>query len=489
MKNNLKVISCVIFYLLFSLNVWWCNGETEDVGAIMEKTEKEALYSAIQGFVGSLWNGSDLYPDPCGWTPIQGVSCDLINEFWYVTDLSIGPLHDNSLSCTQNPEFRPQIFELKHLKSLSFFNCFVSPNNLFTLPTNNWEKLAPTLESLEFRSNPSLVGPIPSTFGNLKNLQSLVLIENGITATFPTNIGNLVHLKRLVISGNKFSGRIPETLGNLKELLILDLSRNALSGHLPISIGYLISLLKLDLSNNMLVGNIPSNIGNLKSLTLLDLRGNNISGGLTRSIEEMDSLQELVLSSNPVGGDINNVDWQKLQNLIILDLSNLGLSGEFPKSMIKLKKLRYVGLGNNHLTGDLPSDIANMPGVGAIYVNGNNLTGELKFSETFYGRLGRRFGAWNNPNLCYTGGRALIGVLPCKSEEKLVKTNLKYGLGDENGKLLQQHSVWITPITESNSLNPNSISSLGVYSSAFDGVWWVFLVESFMMVFLWNFFL
>lgn len=37
----------------------------------MEKREQEALYSAIQGFVGEWWNGSDLYPDPCGWTPIQ----------------------------------------------------------------------------------------------------------------------------------------------------------------------------------------------------------------------------------------------------------------------------------------------------------------------------------------------------------------------------------------------------------------------------------
>lgn len=37
----------------------------------MEKKEKEALYSAIEGFVGKGWNGSDLYPDPCGWTPIQ----------------------------------------------------------------------------------------------------------------------------------------------------------------------------------------------------------------------------------------------------------------------------------------------------------------------------------------------------------------------------------------------------------------------------------
>lgn len=37
----------------------------------MEKHEKEALYSAIQGFVGNEWNGSFLYPDPCGWTTIE----------------------------------------------------------------------------------------------------------------------------------------------------------------------------------------------------------------------------------------------------------------------------------------------------------------------------------------------------------------------------------------------------------------------------------
>ncbi|KAK7368717.1 hypothetical protein VNO80_10746 [Phaseolus coccineus] len=39
----------------------------------MEKAEQEALYSSIQGFVGNSWNGLDLYPDPCGWTPIQRI--------------------------------------------------------------------------------------------------------------------------------------------------------------------------------------------------------------------------------------------------------------------------------------------------------------------------------------------------------------------------------------------------------------------------------
>jgi len=37
----------------------------------MKKKEKEVIYSVIQGFVGKWWNGSYLYPDPCGWTPIQ----------------------------------------------------------------------------------------------------------------------------------------------------------------------------------------------------------------------------------------------------------------------------------------------------------------------------------------------------------------------------------------------------------------------------------
>lgn len=45
------------------------NGASDE--APMDKAEKEALYTAIRGFVGDWWNGSYLYPDPCGWTPIQ----------------------------------------------------------------------------------------------------------------------------------------------------------------------------------------------------------------------------------------------------------------------------------------------------------------------------------------------------------------------------------------------------------------------------------
>lgn len=66
------------FYSLLLLSLLFrCTGDeslpevTDSEEAPMDKREREALYSAIQGFVGDSWNGSALYPDPCGWTPIQ----------------------------------------------------------------------------------------------------------------------------------------------------------------------------------------------------------------------------------------------------------------------------------------------------------------------------------------------------------------------------------------------------------------------------------
>ncbi|GMI99954.1 hypothetical protein like AT1G68780 [Hibiscus trionum] len=435
----------VLAVCILCLGVWCCGqadnteaSASASAAAPMEKAEQAALYSAIQGFVGNWWNGSDLYPDPCGWTPIQGVSCDIIGGLWYITALSIGPVHDNSLACDTNVEFRPQLFQLKHLKSLSFFSCFISSSrrHQFTIPGDNWEKLAGNLVSLEFRSNPGLIGQIPTSFGYLKKLQSLVLLENGLTGEIPTSIGNLTNLNRLVLAGNRFTGKIPDSFGMLKELLILDLSRNSLSGHLPLGVGGLTSLLKLDLSNNRLKGKLFADVACLKNLTLLDLRHNKFSGGLSQHVLDMFSLEELMLSSNPLGGDIMSLDWQSLQNLVVLDLTSTGLIGEIPESLSELKRLRYLSLGNNNLTGNLPPKLASLPDLNALYLNGNNLTGVLQFSQVFYGKMGKRFGAWNNPNLCYPVGsmtttNAPYGVKPCQRGVTLLEPNSTAKLGDD----------------------------------------------------------
>ncbi|KAK4260898.1 hypothetical protein QN277_003959 [Acacia crassicarpa] len=410
-----------VIFICFLLGAT-CVVQEELEVAPMEKRELEALYSTIQGFAGNWWNGSDLYPDPCGWTPIQGISCDLFNGFWYVTSLNIGPIHENSISCSQKSEFRPQLFEFKHLQSLSFFNCFVSRDqNPVTIPTGNWEKLSGSLESLEFRSNPGLIGKIPTSFGLLNNLKSLVLLGNGLTGEIPPDIGNLMKLKRLVLAGNSCSGQIPDIFSKLSELLILDLSGNSLSGSLPLSLGSLTSLLKLDVRSNNLEGNLLNGFGNLKNLTLMDLRNNRFQGGLVLSIQEMYSLEELALSNNPIGGSFSVLKWENLQNLVILELSNMGLTGEIPESITELRRLRFLGLRDNHLTGNLNPKLESLPCLNALYLSGNNLTGDLKFSKQFYGKMGSRFGAWDNPNLCYPVGeistsQVPFGVRPCHQE-------------------------------------------------------------------------
>ncbi|KAJ1403146.1 Leucine-rich repeat domain superfamily [Sesbania bispinosa] len=365
--------------------------------------EQEALYSTIQGFVVIHGMAHDLYPDPCGWTPIQGVSCDLFNGFGF-----------------QLPS-----------------------------PLENWEKLAGSLESLEFRSNQGLIGNIPSSFGSLKNLQSLVLLENGLTGQIPPDIGNLIKLKRLVLAGNYFSGRIPD-------------------------IFCLTSVLKLDLSHNHLKGNLLNEFANLKNLTLMDLRNNRFYGGLTMSFEEMYSLEEMVLSNNPLGGDIRALKWENLQNLVILDLSNMGLTGEIPESISELKKLRFLGLSDNNLTGNLSPKLETLPCLNALYLSRNNLTGDLKFSKEFYGKMGRRFGAWNNPNLCYPVGvmstsHIPYGVKPCQKEVNLLESNTKNGLlnGDMNK-------------------TSHFITSMGFSSCAPNGFWWTFLEEILMIGLLLN---
>ncbi|KAF3328999.1 piriformospora indica-insensitive protein 2-like protein [Carex littledalei] len=442
---------CIVQGLVLLL-IWFNNGamlvKTEE-GAPMENKEKEALYSVIQNFVGGSWNGSGLYPDPCGWSPIQGVSCDLFKGLWYITSLSIGPVLDNSLQCAPGANFTPMLFELTHLKSLSFFDCFSLNQQLaITIPSTGWDKFATTLETLEFRSNPGLTGPIPTSLGMVKSLKSLVIVGNGLTGEVPFEIGHLVNLRRLVISGNRLTGSIPTSIGGLT------------------------SLLKLDLSHNLLQGNLPTEIGNLKDLNLMDLRNNTFTGGLVPSLQNMVSLQDLLMSNNLLlGGTLMSIGWSNMVNLTTLDLSNTGITGSIPNSLLGLKSMRCLALDNNHLSGNVPQNLANMPNLSALYINGNNFTGELGFSHDFYERLGRRFASWNNPSLCYNareireGHKGPFGVQKCTGDK-----GASFGQGDKVDR-------------PGPDVNSSLLVSFGLPGYRVSGFWWLVLVRELVATF------
>ncbi|XP_042473067.1 piriformospora indica-insensitive protein 2-like [Zingiber officinale] len=423
----MRKMSCSwAFLLLVSPILLASHGLSEPESSIiapMEEAEQEALYLVLQDLVGKWWNGSELYPDPCGWTQIQGVSCDLFDGLWYVTSLNIGPIFDNSLRCSQQARFNPLLFQLKHLRSLSFFNCF-SRHQQIIIPSSNWKKLSGSLKTLEFRSNRGLVGGIPDDIVQLSELESLVIVENSMDGELPTELGKLEHLKRLMLSGNHFVGRIPNSICvSSTELLIMDLSRNLLTGPLPPCLRNLTSLLKLDLSDNRFDGSLPPELGRLENLTLLDLRNNNFSGGLARSLNGMASIQDLLLAHNPnLGGSLEETEWGNLRELTTLDFSHAGLTGAIPEAMAALKKLRYVALDGNGLTGSVSPEFASLPCLGALYLNGNDFTGRLEFPQEFYQRLGKRFAPWGNPNLCYdiaeTAEIIPYGVAQCKQDHQ-----------------------------------------------------------------------
>lgn len=465
-------------------------GAAAEAEAPMDEKEKRALYAAIESFVGTGWNGSGLFPDPCGQTPIQGVSCDLFNGLWYPTAITIGPVLDNSLQCAQDASFSPELFTLRRLKSLTFYACFPASNPTpIPASSSTWEKLAGTLETLELRSNPGLAGPIPASLGRLSSLQSLVLVDNrNLTGPVPPELGALARLRRLVLSGNALSGPIPATLGNNNNnghggsssssssmLLILDMSRNYLTGSLPPSLGGLNRLLKMDLSNNLLQGSIPMELSGLQSLTLLDLRNNSLTGGLLPelALQSMAALQDLLLSNNPkLGGTLmmKNSGWDKVApSLATLDLSNLGLVGGIPESMGKMTRLRFLALDHNRLSGPVPPGLAAMPSIGALYLNGNNLTGALRFEPEFYRRMGSRFASWDNPGLCYSnggGGAAPAGVAVCKDVQEPPASSI--GVRDDKvgGRKPEASSSIVA-----------SSSSVGLSAAMVTGLWFLGLVQ------------
>ncbi|KAK3582594.1 hypothetical protein CHS0354_024148 [Potamilus streckersoni] len=105
----------------------------------------------------------------------------------------------------------------------------------------------------------------------------LDLSDNKLRGTIPSSLGDLTELEKLDLGGNKLRGTIPGSLGNLSNLKRLDLSGNDLSGSIPNSLGNLTMLEWMDLNGNKLSGTIPRSLGNLTMLEVLHLKGNKLN--------------------------------------------------------------------------------------------------------------------------------------------------------------------------------------------------------------------
>ncbi|KAJ8448983.1 hypothetical protein Cgig2_004038 [Carnegiea gigantea] len=306
-------------------------------------------------------------------TRLKELYLDQVNISSFVPDIltNLTLLEVVSLrGCNLNGQFPTNIFHLPHLEMLYVH---VNPDLMGFLP--EFQQNSP-LKRLSL-SVTSFHGELPSSIGQLANLEDLHLNECLFSGPLPSSLGNLTKLTSLNLGGgsNAFSGDLPSSLINLTELHSLSLSH--LQGRRETLISWLFNLNKLTrlyLEFVNLGGEIPSVISNLTGLTMLDLSRTGLTGGIPHSLMNLTQLNFLDLSGNQLEGPIFSSGISELENLDMLFLdNNRNLHGDFD-AFLKLKYLRILNLGGVKLTF-LGKNTANesVPKLNVLYLNSCNL--------------------------------------------------------------------------------------------------------------------
>ncbi|GAB4846266.1 hypothetical protein Ancab_039802 [Ancistrocladus abbreviatus] len=281
--------------------------------------------------------------------------------------------------------------------------------------------LLPNPVTLDISENSDLVGFLPE-FSNGSKIQSLNLRSTGFYGKIPASLSNLGSLTAIHIINCSFHGTIPYSLGKLTQLRHLGLSYNNLEGQIPSSLANLTLLYHLALGYNKLTGEIPSFIANFSQLTVFDLGYAHLQGPVPAWFSRLKSLQFLGLGGNNFIGPVELDIFLQLNELQILDLSNINLIAptkayenntypqfvslflpstnlrKIPDFLANQTKLQYLDLAHNgiqgslifpstsllfydlsynKITGDIPPSICNATSLYILDLIYNNLSGEI----------------------------------------------------------------------------------------------------------------
>ncbi|XP_039135663.1 receptor-like protein EIX2 [Dioscorea cayenensis subsp. rotundata] len=293
--------------------------------------------------------------------------------------------------------------KLQHLEHVSLFDCSMNsvpgslPHLNFTSLTfmdigrnfmfdntsiPEWLFRIPNLRELRLYFN-GFIGAIPASIGNATSLQFLDLAGNrGISGDMPSGFGDLCNLQWLLLDGtfvgksleedfrdafsgcirrnliglffqdSSLQGLLPDWLGEFTNLTYLYLSSNSFNSSIPASIGRLSKLQELYLYDNALNGSIPESFGRLSGLEYLDLRGNDLNGPIPESLPQLSNLVRLDLgyNFNYYNSVITEAHLANLTSLkdLILDHTNLVLNistDRIPGFQPNLIYLSYCNLG------------------------------------------------------------------------------------------------------------------------------------------------
>lgn len=124
---------------------------------------------------------------------------------------------------------------------------------------------------IEFNNGRSILGNIPTSLGQLTQLQLLGLQNNLFRNEIPREIWTLKELSAIYLDGNRLTGTIPTEVENLDKLLDFRLRNNRMKGSLPSSLGTLSEFFRQITSFDAILFACMSHDRHLFSHALIDL--------------------------------------------------------------------------------------------------------------------------------------------------------------------------------------------------------------------------
>nr|MDA3818638.1 leucine-rich repeat domain-containing protein [Prolixibacteraceae bacterium] len=280
------------------------------------------------------------------------------------------------------------------------------------------------LAVLDLQNNRNLTGSIPSTIGNINNLENLNLFYSNFTGSIPLELWNLTSLGYLDLSYNNFTGTIPSEIAGMVNLYYLVLQGNQFTGSIPEELLTLTGLTGLYLGRNNFTSSVMPDFSVLVNLRGLGVDNCNFTGSIPTSLLEMSSLEQLRISNNPFNPEpmpdfsglsnlqflqayycnftgnvpesllqmssIRNLniddnlfdqapvpDFSSLYNLQELSAANCNFTGILPMTLFSLVRLNYLNLSDNQINGNIPAEIGNLTDLNYLYLYDNQLTGSI----------------------------------------------------------------------------------------------------------------
>jgi Leucine-rich repeat (LRR) protein len=255
------------------------------------------------------------------------------------------------------------------------------------------------LENLTFLNEMYLVGTLPDTLQNLKQLSLIEFSGSSISGSLPSWIDQWTSMTYLRMSSNDIAGALPASLASLTDLLLFGVDDNSITGDLSVLESLtkltelyidsneftgtvdstfllnLSNLQKLDVSGNALEGAVPVHLMGLPSFTILDIHGNQLTE-FPDSIPANANLSFFAFYDNPITGSFPTKTIRNLGNMSHLDLTSTQFTGVMPSEIGELTKLTYLFMADvNFTSGSIPDEFQNLTNLVDLSLKRSGRTG------------------------------------------------------------------------------------------------------------------